>query len=49
MPDVSTKVKLTPSGAPPVRQNAWRREADEYDDGSMILLCYLCFISCILC
>jgi hypothetical protein len=47
MPGVSTKVKLTPSGAPPVRQNTWRREADKYDDGSIIQLCYLCFISCV--
>jgi hypothetical protein len=37
MPAVSPKVKLTPDGVPPIRQNTWRDEADKYDDDSMIL------------
>jgi hypothetical protein len=32
MPEVPLKVKLTPNGAPPVRKNSWRGEADKYDN-----------------
>jgi hypothetical protein len=41
MPEVSLKVKLTPNGAPPIRQNTWRIEADKCDDGFMIMWWYL--------
>jgi hypothetical protein len=41
--EVSPKVKLTPNGTPPVRQNTWQSEADKCDDDSMILWWYLFF------
>jgi hypothetical protein len=41
MPEVSLKVKLTPNGASPVRQNTWRSEADKCDDGFTKIWWYL--------
>jgi hypothetical protein len=41
MPEVSLKVKLTPNGAPPVRQNTWRDEADKCDNDFVMMLWYL--------
>jgi hypothetical protein len=46
MPEVSLKVKLTPNGAPPVRQNTWRVEADKCVDNfydNVVVLVYWCW------
>jgi hypothetical protein len=47
IPAVSPKVKLTPDGAPPVRQNTWRDEADKCDNDFVMML-WFCGDTCFL-